>query len=93
MQADYAQELGLVQREPQPLEGNRRDFEERQEVRLSIPKRQSLTIISLFRFLVLDHMSRERTEMVMFYLEDLKKRGPPAPITSQSKRTIEAHRK
>lgn len=38
-------------------------------------------------------MSRERSDTIMFYLEELKKRGPPAPITSQSKRTLETHRK
>lgn len=45
------------------------------------------------RYLVLDHLPEERLRHIESHLHDLKKRGPPAPITSQSKRTIETHRK
>lgn len=34
------------------------------------------------RYLVLDHLPEERTELVMAYLEDLEKRGPPPPPTA-----------
>ncbi|KAG5681050.1 hypothetical protein PVAND_010516 [Polypedilum vanderplanki] len=34
------------------------------------------------RYLVLEHMSRERTDMILDYFEELKKKGVPAPITS-----------
>ena len=34
------------------------------------------------RYLVLDHMYHERTQMTMYYLEDLNKRGPPPPPTA-----------
>lgn len=34
------------------------------------------------RYLVLDHIPEERTELVMGYLEDLEKRGPPPPPTA-----------
>lgn len=33
------------------------------------------------RYLVLEHMPRERTDMILYYFEDLKKKGFPAPIT------------
>lgn len=34
------------------------------------------------RYLVLDHMSQDRTQMILIYLEDLYKRGPPPPPTA-----------
>uniref|UniRef100_A0A1B6DZ77 FF domain-containing protein n=2 Tax=Clastoptera arizonana TaxID=38151 RepID=A0A1B6DZ77_9HEMI len=34
------------------------------------------------RYLVLDHIPDERTELVMSYLEELEKRGPPPPPTA-----------
>lgn len=33
------------------------------------------------RYLVLDHIPRERTDMILYYFEDLNKKGFPAPIT------------
>lgn len=38
--------------------------------------------LNFSRYLVLHHMPRERTDMIMIYLEDLEKRGAPAPITA-----------
>ncbi|CAG2068723.1 unnamed protein product, partial [Timema podura] len=34
------------------------------------------------RYLVLDYMPEERTKLIMMYLEDLDKRGPPPPPTA-----------
>lgn len=34
------------------------------------------------RYLELDHIPEERHELVMAYLEDLEKRGPPPPPTA-----------
>uniref|UniRef100_A0A1B6IB56 FF domain-containing protein n=5 Tax=Homalodisca TaxID=139475 RepID=A0A1B6IB56_9HEMI len=34
------------------------------------------------RYLELDHIPEERQELVMGYLEDLEKRGPPPPPTA-----------
>jgi len=34
------------------------------------------------RYLVLDHMPEERSRLLMAYLEDLEKRGPPPPPTA-----------
>jgi transcription elongation regulator 1 len=33
------------------------------------------------RYLVLDHMPRERTEIIIYYFEEMKKKGVPQPIT------------
>lgn len=35
------------------------------------------------RYLVLDYMARERTEMIVNFFEELKRKGQPVPITSQ----------
>lgn len=35
-----------------------------------------------FRYLVLDHLSYDRTQIIMTYVEDLNKRGPPPPPTA-----------
>ena len=35
------------------------------------------------RYLVLDHMSRERTDTILDYFEEMKRKGVPVPITSQ----------
>lgn len=42
----------------------------------------NLLIGIYFRYLVLDHMVQERTQILMAYLEDLHKRGPPPPPTA-----------
>ncbi|KAJ8896315.1 hypothetical protein PR048_001659 [Dryococelus australis] len=34
------------------------------------------------RYLILDYMPEERTKLIMTYLEDLDKRGPPPPPTA-----------
>lgn len=34
------------------------------------------------RYLVLEHIAHERTQMILHYLEDLFKRGPPPPPTA-----------
>jgi transcription elongation regulator 1 len=34
------------------------------------------------RYLVLEHMDHERTQTIVYYLEDLNKRGPPPPPTA-----------
>jgi len=33
-------------------------------------------------FLVLDHIPQERTQLVLNYLEELDRRGPPPPPTA-----------
>lgn len=42
------------------------------------------------RFLVLDHIPEERTQLILNYLEELDRRGPPPPPTASepSRRTI-----
>lgn len=35
-----------------------------------------------YRYLVLEHLGNERTSIVMNYLEELDKRGPPPPPTA-----------
>lgn len=35
------------------------------------------------RYLVLDHIPRERTDMILDYFEEMKRKGVPVPITSQ----------
>lgn len=41
-----------------------------------------LLVVSARRFLVLEHIATERSQMLMNYLEDLYKRGPPPPPTA-----------
>lgn len=42
------------------------------------------------RFLVLDHIPQERTQLILNYLEELDRRGPPPPPTASepSRRTV-----
>lgn len=42
------------------------------------------------RFLVLDHIPDDRTQLILNYLEELDRRGPPPPPTASepSRRTI-----
>lgn len=44
---------------------------------------KSIKFPVISRYLVLDYMSRERTEMILNYFEELKRKGLPVPITSQ----------
>lgn len=42
------------------------------------------------RYLVLDHIPQERTQLILNYLEELDRRGPPPPPTASepSRRTL-----
>lgn len=42
------------------------------------------------RYLVLDHIPQERTQLILNYLEELDRRGPPPPPTASepARRTI-----